>query len=516
MLKKIISFLIIYLLTWSFSPHNILAKTTQEQANSKDTSAIASIAPYLERVKENITEFTLDNKLKFIVLENHQAPIISFVTYVDVGGINEEKGKTGAAHFLEHLAFKGTKEIGTVNYKKEQVIFQKLDETFAQIKQAQKTQNTEKLTTLEKQFQQLNKEAHELVKPNEFGQIVEIEGGVGLNAATSADSTAYFYNFPSNKLELWMYLESQRYLNPVFREFYQEKQVILEERKLRTDNSSIGKMIEAFIGTAFTTHPYKRPVIGYEEDIINLSREDINDFFRNYYGGSNITIAIVGDVNPQQVQTMAKKYFGSFPAAQKSSKINIVEPQQQETREVTVKYPSQPLYLEGYHIPDINHPDYVVYDIMSSILSNGRTSRLYKSLVEKQKIALTAAGFNGFPGDKYPNMMLFYGISAPNRSLEELEKALHTEIDKLKDELVTEKELARVKTQAKASLLRAVNSNSGMARLLAEYEAKTGSWLNLFTSVDKISAVSAEDIQRVAKQTFNPENKTVGKLITSK
>ena len=211
---------------------------------------------------------------------------------------------------------------------------------------------------------------------------------------------------------------------------------------------------------------------------------------------------------------MAKKYFSRFPKAEKSSKIDIVEPPQQKTKEVSIKYPSQPLYLEGYHIPNLNHPDYLVYDIISSILSNGRTSRLYKSLVEEQKIALTAAGFNGFPGDKYPNLMLFYGISAPNHSLEELEKALHLEIEKLKSELVTDKELDRVKTQAKARLLRSVDSNAGMARLLAEYEAKTGSWLNLFTSLDKISALTPMDVQRVARQTFTSENKTIGKLIT--
>ena len=504
MINQIISLVLISLLTWFSFPTNLLAKTVNDN----------SITPYLEQVKRNISEFRLDNGLKFIVLENHQAPVISFVTYVDVGGVNEKTGKTGAAHFLEHLAFKGTKEIGTTNYKQEKVIFEQLDRIFQQIKQAKDNNNPTKLANLEKQFQQLNEEAQKLVIPNEFGQIVEIEGGVGLNAATSADSTVYFYNFPSNKLELWMYLESQRYLNPVFREFYQEKQVILEERKLRTDNSSIGKMIEVFLDTAFTTHPYKRPVIGYQQDIVNLTREDINDFFTNYYGGDNITMTIVGDVNPQQVQTMAKKYFANFPQAQQSSKITTIEPPQQSTREVTVEYPAQPLYLEGYHIPNLNDRDYVVYDMISSILSNGRTSRLYKSLVEEKKVALNASGFNGFPGDKYPNLMIFYGVSAPDRSLEELQTAFHQEIERLKTELVTDKELERVKTQARASLLRTLNSNGGMARLLAQYEAKTGSWLNLFTNLDKITAVTAEDIQTVAQKTFNDNNKTIGRLIT--
>lgn len=476
---------------------------------------IQSIEPYLKQVKENITEFTLKNGIHFIVLKNTQAPVVSFTTYVDVGGVNEPETKTGVAHFLEHLAFKGTKEIGTIDYEKEAKILDELDNVFEQIKQAKKDNNQTLLTELETKFEELNIQAQKLVKQNELGQIIELEGGVGLNAATSADSTVYFYNFPANKLELWMYLESDRFLNPVFREFYQEKQVILEERKLRTDNSPVGKMVEAFLDTAFTTHPYKRPVIGYEEDIINLTRKDVQDFFNNYYGGSNITIAIVGDVNPKEVKKMAEKYFGRFPTSVKPAKLTITEPKQTQTREVTVQYPSQPWYLEGYHIPDLNHPDYLIYDILSSIVSDGRTSRLYKSLVEEEKIALSAAGFSGFPGDKYPNLMLFYAMLAPGKQLTDLETALHEQIEKLKSDLVTEEELERVKTQAKANLLRSLNSNSGMAKILAEYQAKTGDWRNLFLTLDKISAITPQDIQRVARETFTAENKTIGRLINS-
>jgi predicted Zn-dependent peptidase len=507
MFKKLFYWALIISLIWSFNPSLGLAKTNLENQSQ-------SIQPYLEQFKAKITEFTLDNNIKFIVLENKKAPIISFVTYVDVGGVNEPDRQTGVAHFLEHLAFKGTPEIGTNNYEEEKIILAKMDQVFDQIKQAQKDNNQEKLNQLNTQLEALNLQASQFVKQNEFGQIVEIEGGVGLNAATSADATVYFYNFPSNKLELWMYLESGRFLNPVFREFYTEKQVILEERKLRTDNSPIGKMVEAFLDTAFSQHPYKRPVIGYETDIANLTRENVQDFFEAYYGGSNITIAIVGDVNPQEVKTMAQKYFGRFPTTTKPASLTITEPKQTQTKEVTIKYPSQPIYFEGYHIPDLNHPDYVVYDILGSILSDGRTSRLYKSLVEDKKVALTATGFTGFPGDKYPNLMLFYGLSAPDRTLEELQTALHSEIEKLKTQPVEEEELERVKTQAKANLLRGLNSNAGMARLLTEYQAKTGDWRNLFTSLDDISAVTVEDIQRVAKETFIPQNKTIGKLET--
>ncbi|WP_373479279.1 M16 family metallopeptidase [Geminocystis sp.] len=509
MFKKFFCWCLFTLLFWNFSPNLALAKTSSINQSQ-------SIKPYLEQVKNNITEFTLDNNIKFIVLENKNAPIISFVTYVDVGGANELDGKTGVAHFLEHLAFKGTKKIGTNNYQEEKIILDKLDKVFEEIKEVKKENNQEKLAELESQFRELNAQANKFVNQNELGKIIELEGGVGLNAATSADATVYFYNFPSNKLELWMYLESDRFLNPVFREFYTEKQVILEERKLRTDNSPVGKMVEAFLNTAFTQHPYKRPVIGYQADIENLTREDVQNFFDSYYAGSNITIAIVGDVNPKEVKLMAQKYFGSFPTTSKPANLNITEPKQNQTKEITVEYPSQPIYLEGYHIPDGNHPDYVVYDMIGSILSDGRTSRLYKSLVEEKQIALTAEGFTGFPGDKYPNLMLFYAMSTPNSTAKELENALHSEIEKLKTQPVTKDELERVKTQAKTGLLRGVNSNAGMARLLAEYQGKTGDWRNLFTRLDDISAVTADDIQRVAKETFTSENKTIGRLKTIK
>lgn len=506
-IKKIISLLLTTLLIWNFNLIPSEARTiTSEQSRS--------ITPYLEQVKKNITEFTLENNLKFIVLENHQAPIISFVTYVDVGAVDEPDGQTGVAHYLEHLAFKGTSEIGTVNYEEEKPLLEKLSILFDQIQIARKENNQEKLTQLEAEFAQINQQASELVQQNEFGQIVEIEGGVGLNAATSADYTAYFYNFPANKLELWMYLESNRFLDPVFREFYEEKEVILEERRMRTDNSPIGKMVEEFLDTAFVSHPYRRPVIGYEQDIRNLTTKNVDDFFETHYGGGNITIVMVGDVDPNQVKSMAQDYFGRFPKTVKPSPATVNEPPQTETREVVVKYPSQPIYFEGYHIPDLNNPDYVVYDIMGSVLSDGRTSRLYKSLVEEEKVALSAAGFTGFPGNKYLNLMLFYAISAPGRSLDELATELDKEIEKLKTELVTQEELERVKTQATARLLRSVNSNSGMANLLAEYEAKTGDWRNLFTRLDAINAVRAQDIQRLARKTFTDQQKTIGKLET--
>jgi predicted Zn-dependent peptidase len=502
--KRLIAWLFILLLTWNFSPAVVRAD-----------SQSSSTQPYLDGVVKRVTEFTLDNGLKFIVLENHDAPVISFVTYADVGGVDEPDGKTGVAHFLEHMAFKGTQTIGTTDYKQEKPFLDRLDILAAEIDTAIEAGNTQKAEKIKEELKKVDEEAKKFVKQNEYGQIVERAGGVGLNAATTNEATIYFYSFPANKLELWMSLESERFLQPVFREFYKEQQVILEERRLRTDNSPLGQMIEAFIDKAFTVHPYRRPVIGYNRDISNLDRQDIQDFYDAYYSPNNLTIAIVGDVNPQQIKDLAKTYFGRFPAGKKPQPVTAVEPPQTKPREVIVKLPTQPWYFEGYHCPSINDPDNAVYQVISSLMSDGRTSRLYKSLVEEKQIALSAQGFNGFPGDKYPNLVLFYAMTAQGHTVEELATSLQQEIARIKTEPVSQQELDRVKNQLKAGLLRSLDSNLGMARLLTEYEAKTGSWRNVFQQLDRLAAVTPEDIQRVAQKTFTPENRTVGKLLNS-
>ncbi len=502
-----LTFLAAAVLWWGMSPLPALAREPQKQALAQ------TIQPYLDRVIQRVSEFTLDNGMKFIVLERHEAPVVSFLTYADVGGADEPDGKTGVAHFLEHLAFKGTTRIGTLDYAAEEPLLDKLDRLAEQITAAKAANKEAEVAKLQAEFQKIEAEADSLVKQNELGQIVERSGGVGLNATTSTDATRYFYSFPSNKLELWMSLESERFLDPVFREFYKEQQVILEERRLRTDNSPVGQMIEAFSATAFQVHPYKRPVIGYNQDIRNLTREDVEKFFSTYYVPNNLTMAIVGDVNPAEVKRLAQIYFGRYKAGAKPPQVTAQEPPQTETREVTLRLESQPWYLEGYHRPAMKHPDHVVYEIIAGLLSDGRTSRLYKSLVEEKQIALTAQGFSGFPGEKYPNLMLFYAMTAPGHSVEEVAQALRTEIDRLKTEPVSQQELDRVKTQARAGLLRSLDSNDGMAELLLEYEVKTGSWRNLFKEIDAIAAVQPADIQRVAQEAFTPENRTIGRLL---
>ncbi|MCY7322553.1 MAG: insulinase family protein, partial [Phormidesmis sp. CAN_BIN36] len=266
----------------------------------------------------------------------------------------------------------------------------------------------------------------------------------------------------------------------------------------------------------FKVHPYRRPVIGYDQDIRNLTRPDVQQFFDTHHTPNNLTIAIVGDVNPVEVRKLAQTYFGRYKSKPRPPEVTAIEPPQTQTREVTLKLNSQPWYLEGYHRPNLSHPDSVIYEAIASLLSDGRTSRLYKSLVEEKQVALTAQGFNGFPGDKYPTLIMFYALTAPTKSVDDVSAALRLEIERLKTEPVSAQELDRVKTQARAGLLRSLDSNSGMAESLLEYEIKTGSWRNLFKQVDAIAAITPADIQRVAQSTFTSENRTIGRILPQK
>ena len=472
-----------------------------------------AIQPYLDRVAAGVTEFTLNNGMKFIVLERHQAPVVSFMIHANVGAVDEEDGKTGVAHYLEHLAFKGTSRIGTTDFAAEQRLFVKMDQVFDEFLVAQAAGDGAKASELQSRLEALQKEAAGVVEQNQYGQIIQQAGGVGLNATTSADATRYFYSLPANKLELWMSLESERFLDPVFREFFEEKDVILEERRMRVDNSPIGTMIERFLEEAFVSHPYRRPVIGYQEDLFVATRQDIQTFYDTYYGPGNLTAVVVGDVNPAEVKRLAEVYFGRYRSRPAPPQPEINEPQQTAPHEFTLALPSEPWYLEGYHRPGIDHPDHVIYGMIDSLLMGGRTSRIYKAAIDDARIALNVGSLDGFPGDRYDNIFLLYGLTAPGYTPDDIGALFADELQRIQRDPVSPQELDRVKTQARAGLLQTLASNSGMASLLAEYEAKTGSWRNVFDDLTAIEAVSAADIQRVAQTLFQPTNRTVGKLV---
>ncbi len=464
-------------------------------------------------IQSRVTQFTLANGMQFIVLERHNAPVASFLTWADVGAAQEVKGITGLAHIFEHMAFKGTDTIGTRNYAEERLALDRVDQASAAL-QAERRKGAradpERLKKLEAEFKAAQEGAGKFVVPNEFQEAITREGGRGLNASTSWDWTTYYYSLPSNSIELWFYLESERFLKPVLREFYKERDVVMEERRMRTENQPIGKLIEEFLAAAYKAHPYGEPVVGHMSDLENITRADAEAFFRKYYSPANLTGVVVGDVDPGRIRKLAETYFGRIPGGQKPEPLRTVEPPQEAEKRITLRLQAQRLVLVGYPKGDILHPDHAVYEALSSLLSEGRSSRLYRSLVRDKKVAVQAFGFPGLPGEKYPGLFLFAAFTAPGHTNDEVEKALEEEIEKLKKEPVKPEELEGVKRRARANLIQQLRDNSTMAFQLARWQVLTGDWRNLFRYLDRINAVTPEDIQRVARATFTRANRTVG------
>jgi predicted Zn-dependent peptidase len=469
-------------------------------------------------VESKVTEFTLKNGMKFIVLERHQTPVASFLTYADVGDAQDPKGQTGMAHLFEHLAFKGSQNIGTTDVQKEHVAIEKVDRAFLALRDERRKgtrADPQRLKQLQDELMKAQEEAGKFVTPNEFGDVIERAGGHGLNAFTAEDTTNYFYSLPSNEMELWFFLESERFLDPVFREFYKEKNVVMEERRLSVESAPVGKLIEEFLSAAYKAHPYGISGIGHMTDLQSISRADAEAFFKKYYTPSNLMGVVVGDVDPKRVRQLAEEYFGRVPAGPKPDPIDTIEPPQEGERRVTLRLTAQPLTLIGYHKPDINDPDNAVYDAIGSLLSEGRSSRLYRSVVRDKKVAVQTGGFSGFPGQKYPGLFLFYAFVAPGKTNDDAEKALDEEIERLKKDLVSREELDGVKRRARANLVRSLEDNSQMALQLSSWQSLTGDWRNLFRQLDRINAVTPEDVRRVAQKTFTRNNRTVGVIETA-
>lgn len=474
-------------------------------------AAVLSAQDSFKEIESRVTEFTLKNGWKFIVVERHQAPVASLVTYADVGSVQESKGITGLAHIFEHMAFKGSRTLGTKDYATERTALDRVDKAYAALAaERRKGRQADKaaLARLADDLKTAEEAAGKYVVKNEFGEAVERAGGRDLNATTGEDRTNYFFSLPSNEIELWFYLEGQRFGDPVLREFYKERSVVMEERRLG-ESQPVGKLVEELQAVAYKAHPYHEPVVGHMSDLENITREDAVAFFRKYYAPSNLISVIAGDVNPRRVRELADKYLGVLPSGPKPEPLRTVEPPQTGERRVTLRLQSQRWFIEAYHKPDINDPDDEVYEAIGSILSQGRSSRLYRSLVRDKKIATTAAGFPGFPGQKYPGLFLFYALAAPGHTNEEEQKAIDAEIDRLKTEPVGKEELDGVKRRARAGLIRQLNSNMGIAMMFSTMQALTGDWRNLFKKLDQINAVTANDIQRVAKACFTLDNRTI-------
>jgi predicted Zn-dependent peptidase len=469
----------------------------------------------LASFEKRITVKKLANGLTVIICERPEAPVFSFFTHVDAGSVQDPLGKTGLAHMFEHMAFKGTDKIGTRDYAGEKKALQKVEDAYvAYLAERDKRvkRDEQKLKQLEQAWKDAIAEADKFSEAyvNEFGKIVESEGGEGMNAFTNYDETGYNYSFPSNRVELWAYLESERFLHPVMRQFYKERNVVIEERRMRTDSNPIGRLLEQFTTASFAAHPYHRPTIGWMWDLNSFSATDAQKFFDKYYVPADMVVAVVGDVKAAEAMPIIEKYFSRLPTHPAPDEATTTEPPQKSERRVVLHDQSQPIYLEGYHRPDSYSPDDAVYDAITDLMSSGRTSRLYRALVRDKQIASDSAGFSGMPGNKYPHLFAFYAVPIPGHKPEEMATAIHAEIERLKKEDITDQELKMIKTRSKANLIRSLGSNEGLASNLGLFQARYDDWRELFRSVDRIDKVTKADIRRIANQTFVPDNRTVG------
>src|SRR3989304_740505 len=413
---------------------------------------------------DGVKEYTLDNGLKILLMEEHKAPVATFQIWYRVGSRNESPGNTGMSHLLEHMMFKGAKKYG----------------------------------------------------PKTFSQTVQRNGGND-NAFTSKEYTAYFETFSSDRIWLSRDMESDRMrgilLDP--KEFNSERDVVKEERRLNHEDDPESALYEKMMEVAFLNHPYRIPTIGWMDDLTNMKVEDLKVHYDTHYVPNNATIVVVGDFDSEKMLREIKKQFGSIPKGAEPRKVTIEEPLQKGERRLFLKKEAElPVLIAGYHVPALTHKDSYPLSVLELVLSAGKSSRLYKSLVYEKQMALYAGGDYSMVSTD-PSMFYIYAASMPGKPVEEVEKAIYAEIDKFKTEPVTEKELTKAKNQIEASFIMGQDSNFNRAMLLGQYET-VASWKLLDKYVDEMRKVTAEDVMRVAKQYFSEDNRTVGILVPVK
>jgi predicted Zn-dependent peptidase len=463
---------------------------------------------------ERVVEHRLANGLTVLLVERHQAPVVSINVTFGVGGINELTGATGVAHLYEHMAFKGTRTIGTKSYAQERPLLDELDRLNAEIETKRAAgADTQEVQRLRQAFKDAQDRADQLVVGNEMSLLYQRHGAVGLNASTGKDVTRYVVSLPANRLPLWAAIESDRMAHPVLREFYKERAVVMEERRLRTDDSPNGLLYEAFAAAAFQAHPYGFPTIGWASDIQALTPGETDQFFRTYYGPANATIAIVGDINPKETLALIERTFGRIPSAPVPPPVITTEPEQRGERRVEVEFDAEPIVLIGWHKPAIGHPDDFVFDVIESVLSEGVTSRLYHRVVREKRLAASIGADAGFPGAVAPNLFVISAAPLAPHTTAEVEAAVYEELERLKAEPVSQKELEKVLNNLDANLVRALRSNGGLAGQLAYFQTVAKDWRYVLKAREKVAAVTPADIQRVARACFTKNNRTVATLI---
>src|SRR6266542_3379051 len=411
-----------------------------------------------------VQEVFLDNCIKILLLKDHKSPEVTFQVWYRVGGRNEKDGKSGHAHFLEHMMFKGTP------------------------------------TT----------------KPEEYSRIIAKHGGRS-NAFTSSDVTVYFATMSREKIAIEIELEADRMANALLGETYfeAEKKVIQEERRLRTEDNPAAALSEVTSAVAYTIHPYRRPVVGWMEDIQNLTRQDLVDFYKLYYAPNNAYLIVVGDFSSGEILTRIKTAFGKIPRGGEPLKVRAEEPEQHGERRVVLKKEAElPFHLLFYRAPNLKSPDSFALDVVSVVLAGGRSSRLYHELVyQKRLVREVDADYSSVSIDPmgfWITAQLLPGIEPAN-----VEREIDRQLDKVKTDLITERELQKAKNQIEAAFIFAQDSIFGQAMKIGYYEA-AGGWRQMENYLDGVRKVTREDIRRVAKQHLDRDRRTAGTLIPTK
>ena len=453
----------------------------------------------------------LDNGLRVIVLPRGRAPVVSFRVHVNAGAIDEDAGLTGLAHFAEHMAFKGSERIGAGNWLSEKIALEECDRAWKAYEYALAIENEDAEELLE-EFEVARLRADSYSLAEEFDAVVEEAGGADSNASTGADATRYFVSLPSNRQETWFWLAREMLGAPVMREFYKERDVVMEERRMRTDSDPFGSLLEAVLNAAFTAHPYRDNTIGHMDDLKRLDRPEMIAFWKRHYTADRMVVAVVGNVDPSEVFALAEKYLADLPPAAQPRSPRTREPRQKGPRTVEVVRPASPALFAAWHTPSLRGRTGVVHDVLGAILHGGASSRLHTRLVKKERVAAMVEGIVGFPGRLDATLSGVILVPTPGHSLEECLALTQEEIEILAEEGPTERELEGVRRRSKMGLLESLGSNPGLAGALARAEAEEGGWETLFESLDSLEGITAGDIKKAAA-TYLPSQRTVGYLL---
>ncbi len=464
-------------------------------------------------LNQKVVEARLSNGIKVLLVDRGYTPTLALIISFKVGSADESYETIGAAHLLEHMLFKGTDKIGTKNYAAEKKLLDEIEaigETLDYLAVANpKNDMIPKLTA---RFKELQEKHRDYVTDERYDKIYSLHGGIGFNAGTSRDMTSYVIELPASKLELWADLESERLRNPVFREFYTERDTVYEERLMRTDSSGSSLLFETFIATAFSAHPYRHPIIGWKSNIKALSINKVRDFYYTHYIPSRMTITVVGKQDVKSTIALLESRFGKIPKRQDPKPIAIKEPEQRGEKRCVVKFNANPQILIGWHVPSVASKDYYALDVIEGLLGDGKTSRLYQSLVLNKKIASSIDAWNGYPGSRYSALFIIQATPRPPHSSYELETAIYEEIAKIKKDLRND-EIQKVQNRMESSLVFTLESNMGIARYLSYYDTVTGDWRNFANYFESIKQVNKTEVLRVLDTYFTEDNRTVGTLM---